>query len=325
MQKRTKYFCLAAVFLGFCYLHNASWLARPPAPRLTLLAHRGVHQGSACKNVERDTCTASCITVPTHDYLENTIRSMRAAFDVGAEVVELDVHPTTDGDFAVFHDWTLECRTNGSGVTRERSMTYLKTLDLGHGYSADGGRTFPFRGKGIGLIPTLNEVLDTFPEHRLLINIKSNDPSEGELLARYLLARPEAQRRRLMVYGGKWPVDRVLSLVPGLRGLSRESAIACATRYAFVGWSGYLPSACRNTLLILPENRARLLWGWPHRFIARMQTVGTDVYVAASTEGSWLLGIDSEAELERIAADDYSGGIWTDRIETLGPWIARQR
>jgi glycerophosphoryl diester phosphodiesterase len=116
----------------------------------------------------------------THQYLENTISSMRAGFTIGADIVELDVHPTTDGEFAVFHDWTLDCRTDGRGVTREHSMAYLKKLDIGHGYTADGGKTFPFRGKGIGLMPTLTEVLATFPEQRLLINVKSRDPSEGE-------------------------------------------------------------------------------------------------------------------------------------------------
>ena len=47
---------------------------------------------------------------------------MQAGFAAGADVVELDVHPTTDGEFAVFHDWTLDCRTDGHGVTREHSM-----------------------------------------------------------------------------------------------------------------------------------------------------------------------------------------------------------
>ena len=36
---------------------------------------------------------------------------MRAAFAAGADIVEFDVHPTSDGQFAVFHDWTLDCRT----------------------------------------------------------------------------------------------------------------------------------------------------------------------------------------------------------------------
>jgi glycerophosphoryl diester phosphodiesterase len=78
-----------------------------------------------------------------------------------------------------FTIWTVDCRTNGTGVTRRQTLVYLKSLDIGHGYTADGGKTFPFRGKGIGLMPTLREVLAAFPDRRFLINIKSDDPEEG--------------------------------------------------------------------------------------------------------------------------------------------------
>ncbi len=79
------------------------------------------------------------------DYLENTIRSMRAGFEAGADIVEIDVHHTTDNEFAVFHDWTLDCRTNGHGVTRGHTMAELKRFDIGYGYTSDSGKTFPFR------------------------------------------------------------------------------------------------------------------------------------------------------------------------------------
>ena len=127
---------------------------------------------------------------------------MEAAFAAGADVVEFDIHPTTDGQFAVFHDWTLDCRTEGNGKTRDHAMTDLKKLDVGYGYTADGGKTFPLRGKGVGLMPTLDEVLDAFPDKRFLINVKSNDAGEGEKLAAYFAKLPPEARARLMVYGG---------------------------------------------------------------------------------------------------------------------------
>lgn len=90
---------LAAIAL---YFWNASWLASVPAtPHLRFIAHRGVHQNYDRTGLTNETCTATRIEPPTHSYLENTISSMRAAFDAGADVVELDVHPTTDGHFAV--------------------------------------------------------------------------------------------------------------------------------------------------------------------------------------------------------------------------------
>ena len=54
-------------------------------------------------------------------------------------------------------------------------MTELKQLDIGYGYTADDGKTFPFRGKAVGMMPTLNEVLTTFLENRILVNVKSRD------------------------------------------------------------------------------------------------------------------------------------------------------
>jgi hypothetical protein len=37
------------------------------------------------------------------------------------------------------------------------------------------------------------------------------------------------------------------------------------------GWSAYTARAsCRNLLILVPENFAPLLWGWPNRFVERM-------------------------------------------------------
>jgi Glycerophosphoryl diester phosphodiesterase family len=93
----------------------------------SLLAHRGLGQSFDLTRIRSDTCTASRMLPPRHSFLENTIASIQEAFRLGADVVELDVHPTTDGQFAVFHDWTLECRTNGTGVIRAHTMS-RKTL-----------------------------------------------------------------------------------------------------------------------------------------------------------------------------------------------------
>jgi len=282
--------------------------SHPAAGPPRYLAHRGVHQSYACGHLGRDGCSATCIEPPTHDYLENTIRSMRAAFELGADVVELDVHPTTDGQLAVFHDWTVDCRTNGTGRTRDHSWTYLKTLDIGYGYTADHGKTFPFRGRGVGLMPTLAEVLDTFPDRRFLIHIKSNVAGDGDVLARELLRRPVAQRKRLMVYGGERPVERVLAVVPELRGMTGEREKRCVARYVAVGWTGHVPDVCRHALLLLPARRAHWLWGWPSRFLARMAAVDTDVYVVAVSDDGWILGLEHDAS---------GAGIWTDHIERV--------
>ena len=75
---------------------NASYWTSYRAP-MTLVAHRGLAQTYHREDLDNETCTATRIYPPQHPYLENTIASMQAAFDAGADIVEFDVHPTTDG------------------------------------------------------------------------------------------------------------------------------------------------------------------------------------------------------------------------------------
>lgn len=318
MGRKLKFAALALIAVAAgVYVNNTSLLTPHPGGEPVLLAHRGMAQRFDERGVKSDTCTATRMLPPTHDYLENTLPSMRASFEAGADVVELDVHPTTDGEFAVFHDWTIDCRTDGRGVTREQSMAKLKMLDIGYGYTADGGKTFPFRGKGIGMMPTLSEVFATFPDKGLLINVKSRDGSEGERLAAALNVLPAERRRTIMVYGGDEPIDMIRRLTPDVRTISRAAIRSCLIRYIAYGWTGLVPPACRNAMVLVPVNVAPWLWGWPNRFLNRMTDAGSAVFVLGPySGGEFSTGIDTPELFARLP-QGYSGGIWTNEIETV--------
>jgi glycerophosphoryl diester phosphodiesterase len=312
---------VVAAVLVVGWLANTSLLAGPPNDEPRLLAHRGMAQTFDLAGVESDTCTAQRIEQPEHQYLENTIPSMRAAFDAGADIVELDLQPTKDNRFAIFHDWTLDCRTNGKGVTREHTLAELRALDVGYGYTADNGKTFPFRGKGIGLMPSLDEVLATFPDHDLLLHVKSDDPAEGRLLADALGKLAPERRARLAVYGGDQPIAELGERLPDLRVMSKATMKDCLLPYIATGWSGYVPDACANTQLQIPDNIAPWLWGWPNRFLDRMKAHGTYVYLVRGGN-EFSDGFDTEADLEHLP-DGYTGGIWTNRIDKVAPLLQR--
>ncbi len=317
-------FLFAAGGLGlFIFANNTNLFASREPGHPTLLAHRGIAQRYPTENLASDACTAAVTLPSSHAFLENTIPSLRASFEAGADINEFDVHPTTDGEFVVFHDWTLDCRTDGSGVTREHSMAELKKLDIGYGYTMDGGTTFPFRGEGVGLMPTLEEVLSTFPDKRFLINVKSRDMTEGEKLAAVLLGLPETQRSLLMVYGGHEPVMRMKELMPDLRVMSRETFKACLLRYIAYGWTGRMPEACRDTIILVPVNVAPWLWGWPDKFLNRFEAAGTQVYVMGAFHGgTFSTGFDTVEDIDRLPAG-YSGGIWTNEIGLIAGRLKR--
>lgn len=309
--------CAVVSLLAAC-ASTAVDVPSPTGAHVTLLAHRALGQNYRRDGLERDTCTATRWRETGHTWLENTLPSMRAAFAAGADIVEFDVHPTTDGAFAVFHDWTVDCRTNGSGVTRQHTLAQLKALDVGHGYTADGVK-FPFRGKGIGMLPSLDEVLATFPDKRFLINIKSRDPREGELLAARLAQLPREQRALLMAYGADAPIDALRQRLPDRRTMSRTSLRDCLLGYLALGWLGHVPAACERSLVLVPLNATPWLAGFPDRFVARMRAVGSEVFLVNDYGGEgFSRGLDTLEDLSRVPPG-YRGGVWTDRVDLLGP------
>lgn len=321
-MKRRYWIGLAALALiAGVYAYNASWRVGPPdGGPAKLIAHRGVHQTFGRDNLDNDTCTAERIHVPEHGLLENTIPSMRAAFAAGADIVELDVHPTTDGQFAVMHDWTVDCRTQGSGETRSHSMAELRALDIGYGYTADGGQTYPFRGKGYGPMPKLKEVLSALPGRQFLINFKSREAREGDMLAALVATHPQWRPAIWGAYGGDEPTYRAAQAMEGLNAWSRRGLVDCLTRYMGLGWAGIVPEACRNTKVLIPINIAPWLWGWPNLLQERLTNAGSEIILlgpyGAGDPGT--AGIDHLETLNQVPRD-FSGYIWTNRIEIIGP------
>jgi glycerophosphoryl diester phosphodiesterase len=74
---------------------------------------------------------------------ENTIRAIRRAIELRADMSEVDVHSTRDGHLVVIHDAEVDRTTNGKGIVREMSIQEIRKLDAGKGEK----------------IPTLQEVL----------------------------------------------------------------------------------------------------------------------------------------------------------------------
>ena len=125
---------------------------------------------------------------------ENTIESLAQAVAAGADAVEFDVRVTADGIPVVHHDPTVVRTTDGSGAIERLTFAELRNFDAGANFSSDGGKTFPYRGKG-HRIPSLDEVIEAFPTTPLLIEIKTALASVGVLDA---IKRHKAEERCLV-------------------------------------------------------------------------------------------------------------------------------
>jgi glycerophosphoryl diester phosphodiesterase len=106
---------------------------------------------------------------------ENTLFAFKRAIGWwGADLLEIDVHATADGEIVVIHDATVDRTTDGTGRVGSMTLAQVQALDAGFRFTPDGGKTFPFRGRGIR-ISTLREVLTELPHAR--VNVEMKEPS----------------------------------------------------------------------------------------------------------------------------------------------------
>lgn len=66
---------------------------------------------------------------------ENTMASFRAGREMGADLVECDVHLSRDEQVIVIHDETLDRTTRGKGAIREHAASFIRKQDAGSRFS----------------------------------------------------------------------------------------------------------------------------------------------------------------------------------------------
>jgi glycerophosphoryl diester phosphodiesterase len=95
------------------------------------------------------------------DHPENTMLAFAHAVELGYRYIETDVHVTADGVLVAFHDEELDRVTDQTGKIRELRWSEVQRARV-------SGEP----------IPTLAEILDTWPEIRVNIDMKHDSAVE---------------------------------------------------------------------------------------------------------------------------------------------------
>lgn len=128
----------------------------------------------------------------------NTLYAFKTALVKGADVLEMDVHATSDRELVVLHDATVDRTTGGTGRVDSMTLGQITALDAAYWFIPDEGTVkdpnrsasdYTLRGIATGqksppagysandfTIPRLEEVLQTFPNTLINIEIKATAP-----------------------------------------------------------------------------------------------------------------------------------------------------
>ncbi|WP_036897743.1 glycerophosphodiester phosphodiesterase [Propionibacterium sp. oral taxon 192] len=145
---------------------------------------------------------------------ENTLHAFTRAVKLGYRYLETDVHATRDGELIAFHDSVLDRVTDSTGIIASMPWCEIARAKIA----------------GIDEIPTLDEVLETFPSIRFNIDIKA--PRAVTLLAR-ALRRHAAEDRVCVSSFSARRLDHFRRLSAG--------RVATGTALPGVAWASKIP------------------------------------------------------------------------------------
>lgn len=172
---------------------------------------------------------------------ENTMAAFAAAVDLGYRYVETDVHATRDGVLVAFHDDTLDRVTDGAGRIADLPWSVVSRA----------------RVAGTEPVPTLEDLLGTWPDLRVNIDVKS--PGAIEPLVA-VIERTRAHDRVCVASfsdARRRAVQRALS-----RPVATSAGTGTAARFR-LAVAGRLRGAARSALsdvdgLQVPERQGRI-------------------------------------------------------------------
>lgn len=189
------------------------------------------------------------------EFAENTLFAFHEALAAGTDVLEMDTYVTSDGEIVVIHDSTVDRTTNGEGAVKDLTLAEIKELDAAHWFVPGRHTTrnaeedeYIFRGVATGdsplpegyehyepndfTIPTLREVLETFPEVWLNIEIKTGPPTDASYAQQVADLLAEFDRTDDVIV-----VSFVDTVVEEFKVLAPEVSTATATGQTGVFWA----------------------------------------------------------------------------------------
>jgi len=292
------------------------------AQTFEVVSHKGLHIPFA-KVPGSSACVASYIDDPAKYAfgmnLENTAAAVAGAFADKATMVSINIRVSADGIPVLFHDATLDCRTNLSGPVNTMSLAGLQMGNIGWNYTADGGKTFPWRDaqvpRALTTMPTLDEILKANPGQAFFLVVRAANKEEGEAIFNVLANYPASVARSVLFADDPATTALASEMLPALSTIRFDSWDQSICLNGFSP-SAPLPGACANLDVILSLQEAMKLDANLDVLSSGLAAMNSKLYVGGENSGL----VDDAAGAAFIKAHQSSlKGLMTDRIDIIGP------
>jgi glycerophosphoryl diester phosphodiesterase len=225
---------------------------------------------------------------------ENTLASIRAAVEAGADGVEFDLQTASCGTPVLFHDPHLGRTSNGVGPVRRRTLGQLQALDVGGWFSPD------FEGERI---PSLAEALDALAATDLAIWAEVKGYRELEDLDRMAHIVREAGVADRTVF-----ISLDFGIVDRIAGQDPDVGIG----YVVADAEGIGPAIARASTL-----GHRGLVDYDRQLLLEDDALAARTLMSGASVATWT--VDDTAEAERLLAQGVQH-ITTNRVTDLLRW-----
>jgi len=232
---------------------------------------------------------------------EETLPAFAHAVELGADVLEVDVHSSADGEVVCMHDDTVDRTTDGTGPVHDLTLAELRALDAGHRFTPDGGATFPYRGMGVQ-VPTLAEVLAAHPTAWFSIEIKQSEPNIVEQVLAVVDAAGAAARVVIVAFSDAIVTELRMRRPELVVGMSLGEVVTFATLRP-ASEASYVPP---STIAQIPAASVT------EEIVARADRLGVRLH-------AWT--VNDRDEMERLLALG-AHGIMTDDPALLADVLA---
>ena len=144
-----------------------------------------------------------------HCHPPNSLQGLRYCLEAGARVVEVDVTPLSDDDFALFHDGQLENGTDGTGHIFATTAEQVRHLH----YTQQGIAT----GEPVGLLSQAVRLIRDYPQlEELQLDLKPHTPLTDTVLKVLLRTIKPVKGQIRVTSTADWALRRLHALESSL-------------------------------------------------------------------------------------------------------------